>query len=228
MLMRDLAMYYLPANVLKHYEEKVPDKTLIRMYQLYVQEMTNLHFGQGYDIWWHNGKKNPSVDEYLQMCAFKTGTLARLSAKLAALVVGGTDTQVESIGLFAESIGVAFQIQDDIMNLVSENLTSTKGQVGEDIREGKRTLMVLHCLQNAPKDQADRLLELLALREKASQAQVDEAIEIMKRNGSIDYARQKAKELVREAWRQVAIALPSNAAKDKLQAFAGFLVDRDI
>lgn len=83
------------------------------------QEMINLHMGQGLDIWWHNGKKEPNVQEYLQardlthsriskkkktytnaqptsaqMCAYKTGTLARLSSKMSALIVGGTPLQV--------------------------------------------------------------------------------------------------------------------------------------
>jgi geranylgeranyl pyrophosphate synthase len=100
------------------------------------------------------------------MCAFKTGTLARLSAKIAALVCGahgaGTPDKkgndcwcisllslaVDAIGRFAEAIGVAFQIQDDILNLVGEKFGDLKG-VGEDIHEGKRTLMVLHALEHA-------------------------------------------------------------------------------
>jgi geranylgeranyl diphosphate synthase type I len=78
---------------------------------LYEQELSNLHFGQGFDIWWHHGHKDPVVDEYLQMCAYKTGTLARLSAKLAALMSNATQEQIDAIGLFAEAIGVGFQIQ---------------------------------------------------------------------------------------------------------------------
>lgn len=48
------------------------------------------------------------------MCAYKTGTLARLSAKMSALVSGGNVQQIEAFGKFAESIGIAFQIQDGI------------------------------------------------------------------------------------------------------------------
>lgn len=98
------------------------------------------------------------------MCAFKTGTLARLSAKIAALVCGANAAAVDAIGRFAEAIGVAFQIQDDILNLVGEKFGDLKGLfilpffvvsdislligVGEDIHEGKRTLMVLHSFEH--------------------------------------------------------------------------------
>jgi geranylgeranyl pyrophosphate synthase len=58
---------------------------LLRCHELVAEELLALHFGQGMDIYWHSGKQSedPNVDQYLQMCAYKTGTLARLSAKLS-------------------------------------------------------------------------------------------------------------------------------------------------
>ncbi|KAL6058646.1 Polyprenyl synthetase family protein [Balamuthia mandrillaris] len=221
------AMYYLPLTILRSLRGKVPNETLLEAYELYGQELTNLHFGQGLDIWWHNGGKMPSVDEYLQMCAYKTGTLARLSAKLSALFAGGTPEQVTALGLFSETIGVAFQIQDDILNLIGVKLAKTKGQYGEDIHEGKRTLMVLHCLSVASTEEAKRLEDILN-QHPEDQAVINEAIAIIEKNGSIEYARQKAKELVTVAWERVEQVLPPSLAKEKLAAFARFLVDRDI
>jgi len=161
------------------------------------------------------------------MCAYKTGTLARLSAKLSALIVGCNEELANAVGIFAESIGVAFQIQDDILNLVGDKLSATKGQVGEDIQEGKRTLMVIHCFETAPAAQKDKLSQILAMQEKST-AVVVEAISIIEKNGSIDYARKRAKEIVKKAWQEIQDKLPNNVAKKKLKAFADFLVDRDI
>jgi len=219
-------MYFLPVVLFKN-KNFLEDKVIIRMYELYVEELIKLHFGQGFDIWWHNGNKNPSIEEYLQMCAYKTGTLARLSAKLSALIVGCNEEIANSVGTFAECIGVGFQIQDDILNLVGDKLSATKGQVGEDIQEGKRTLMVIHCFETAPKAQSDRLRQILGSKEK-SNALVTEAISIMEQNGSIDYARKRAKEIAKKAWQDIKDKLPNNAAKKKLKAFADFLVERDI
>eukprot|EP01089_Gocevia_fonbrunei_P009137 TRINITY_DN210_c0_g1_i1.p1 TRINITY_DN210_c0_g1~~TRINITY_DN210_c0_g1_i1.p1 ORF type:complete len:399 (+),score=114.54 TRINITY_DN210_c0_g1_i1:39-1199(+) len=220
-------MYYFPTIVFKHLRGKVPDSTLLSAYELYCQEMINLHFGQGFDIWWHGGKKNPTIDQYLQMCAYKTGTLARLSAKLSALFSNGTPQQIEAIGKFAEAIGVGFQIQDDILNLVGDKLAATKGQHGEDIHEGKRTLMVLHSFDVAPKHESKRLEEILNAH-PTDQKIIDEAIAIINKNGSIKFAAQKAKEIVTVAWKELEAVLPPSEARDKLEAFANFLVDREI
>jgi len=61
-------MYFFPLVVFKDLKERgVPADKLVRAYELYSEEMIKLHFGQGLDIWWHRGNKNPSADEYLQM-----------------------------------------------------------------------------------------------------------------------------------------------------------------
>lgn len=56
---------------------------------------------------------------------------ARMSAKISALISGGTPEQIEAFGRFAESVGVAFQIQDDLLNIDASKLADSKGQIGE-------------------------------------------------------------------------------------------------
>lgn len=220
-------MYFQPALALAKNREKFPEKTLVRAYEIYMQELTNIHYGQGFDIWWHRGnKRDVSEDEYLQMCAYKTGTLARLSAKLGALLSGGTEQQVESLGKFAEAIGVAFQIQDDVLNLVGEEFAKGKG-VGEDIHEGKHTLMIIHALTRAPKKDAARLIEILNAHPNDEKT-ILEAIAIIKRTGSIEYASKRASDLVRNAWNEVEPLLKESLAKEKLRAFANYLIERQV
>ncbi len=72
--------------------------------------------------------KEPTVDNYLHMCANKTGGLARMCAKMSGVLAGATPDQVEAIGRFAESLGIAFQIQDDILNIdQAGSLSLSKG-----------------------------------------------------------------------------------------------------
>lgn len=220
------ALYFLPLLALKQRKDDFPPETIIKAYELYSQEMINLHFGQGFDIWWHSGNKEPNIDEYLQMCAYKTGTLARLSCKLSAILAGATDYQIEAIGRFAESVGVGFQIQDDILNFDSEEFAEGKG-FGEDIHEGKRTLIVIHCLENASKDDADRLREILLLHTN-EQTLIEEAVAIIHKTESIEFARQRAREIVGGAWSEMESALPESEAKKKLKAFADFLIERNV
>lgn len=138
-------MYFLPFKILKKSNMSMNKK--LKIYELVCDEMTLLSFGQGMDISWHKGIiKDVKEEEYLLMCAYKTGTLARMSAKIGAILAGADEKTVDSLGKFAESIGVAFQIQDDILNISDQKWGK---DFGDDITEGKRTLMVIRTIESA-------------------------------------------------------------------------------
>ncbi len=224
------SMYYLPLLPLIENRGKIPTEKLSRVYEIYVQEMINLSIGQAMDIAWHRGLANAdriSEKDYLQMCVYKTGALARMAAKLAAVLADASSELVEKLGHFAECIGVAFQMQDDILDLTSVEFTEKKGGRGEDIAEGKRTLMVIHALKVADAKDRERLIEILNMH-TSSQKLKDEAIEIMKKCGSIEYVKQFAVKVVKESWRQVEKLLSASEAKEKLNAFATFLIERRV
>ena len=221
------ALYYLPLLSLIKNRDKFDDKTLVAAYEVYTQEMINVSAGQGMDIWWHkHGKLNLKEDEYLQMCAYKTGTLARMSAKLAAIFAGGSQKQIDALGKFAETIGVAFQIQDDILNLTPSALSEMKG-IGEDIHEGKRTLLVIRAMQKLPKKKSERLVEILQMH-TSNQKIIDEAIALIKETDAFDYCTQRASDLVSQAWKELDPLLKPSNAKLQLKAFADYLVQRQV
>jgi geranylgeranyl diphosphate synthase type I len=223
-------MFYLPLLTLIKNKEKLPPSKMNKIYEIYVQEMINVGFGQAMDIAWHRGLANAdeiSQKQYMQMCAYKTGTIARMSAKIATVLTDASDDVVEKIGRFAESIGVAFQIQDDILDLVSEEFAEMKGGLGQDITEGKRTLMVIHTLEKAEPNDRKRLLEILNMH-TTDQRLRDKAINIIRDYGSIDYTKNYARSIVSESWKDVDDVLSSSEAKEKLKAFADYLIERQI
>ncbi|MCD6349087.1 MAG: polyprenyl synthetase family protein [Candidatus Korarchaeota archaeon] len=219
------AMYFMPLRILM--EINVDDSIYRRLVDAYLEDMIRIHLGQATDIGWHRGLKDPeeiTVDQYLQMCANKTGVLPRLAARFAAIVARLSHDEEVRLGKFAESIGVAFQIQDDIMNVTgAEKLGKS---FGEDITEGKVTLMVIHALSKATEDDKRRLKEILAMHTK-DRALIEEAISILRKYGSIDYAREFAREIIRKSWADVEPILPDNEHKEKLRALANFLVERE-
>jgi geranylgeranyl diphosphate synthase type I len=224
------AMYYLPLLSLARNRRRFSASILNKVYQTYVQEMINLSFGQAMDIAWHRGLADAntvSEEDFLQMCAYKTGTLARLAAELAAILSGADDGLTARLGDFAEAIGVAFQIQDDILDLTVGEFAEKKGARGMDISEGKRTLMVIRTLKQAKQADRTRLLEILAAHTDKQKLR-DEAIAIIEKHGAIEYARQYASRIVKESWSQVDPLLPTSDAKAKLRAFADYLVERKI
>jgi geranylgeranyl diphosphate synthase type I len=224
------AMYYLPLLPLIEKKEGVSAEKLSRVYEIHVQEMINLSLGQAMDIAWHRGLANAdkiSEKDYLQMCAYKTGTLARMSAKIAAVLSGADEKIEEKLGHFAESIGVAFQMQDDVLDLTSKKFEKGKGGRGQDITEGKRSLIVIHTLAVVGAKNKHRLIQILNMH-SSDQKLRDEAIAIMQKCGSIEHVTQFARKIVAKSWSEVEKLLPETDGKEKLKAFADFLIERKI
>jgi len=224
------AMYYLPLLPLMEQKADIPIERLRDIYEIYVQEMINLSVGQAMDIAWHRGLANADSvkeEDYLQMCAYKTGTLARMAAKIAAVLSGAEKQLVEKLGVFAESIGVAFQMQDDILDLTGAEFAKKKGGLGQDITEGKRTLMVIRTLKVAESKESKRLIEILGMH-TSEQKFRDEAIAIMQKYNAFEYVRKKADSMVADSWKEVDRLLKQSAGKEKLKAFAEFLIQRSI
>ncbi|MBD3249298.1 polyprenyl synthetase family protein [Candidatus Woesearchaeota archaeon] len=214
-------MYYLPYIILKKID--VDKKLKLEMHEIIAEEMLKLHLGQGMDIFWHNNSRIPDEQAYLQMCAFKTGTLARMSAKLGASFGDAGKKQKDALGNFAESIGIAFQIQDDILN-ISGRLGK---EYGDDISEGKKTLMVIKAAEKATPEDMKRLLDILSMKTK-DPGLIQEAVDILNKYHTVQYARSRAKEIVRDAWRSLSPLIKESDSKKKLKMFADFLVEREI
>lgn len=175
--------------------------------KILVDEMLNLHQGQGLDIYWRDSFRViwrsllPSVEDYLDMVMNKTGGLFRLSVKLLALFSSSQVDQDALIGL-ANLLGIIYQIRDDYLNLVDERYCGMKGTAGEDLVEGKMSLPVLHSLlQSGDKTPVHAVLLGLATSEERRQnpQMVEAAIEHMGRHGSLAYTHGLLQQYVQKA-----------------------------
>ncbi|MBU4480894.1 polyprenyl synthetase family protein [Patescibacteria group bacterium] len=221
-------LYFLSLLALIKTKKKFEPEILIRAYETYIQEMLNLSLGQGTDIYWHKGfGEKIDEKEYLQMCVFKTGCLSRLAAKLAVILSGGNDELAEKLGSMAEAIGVAFQIQDDILDLslIGKERKKFGKSYGNDIKEGKRTLLVIHALKMAGQKDKKRLIEILN-NHTDDAAEIKEAIGLIKKYDSIEYAGRISKKIVSDAWQDADKLLPESKAKKRLRGFVNYLIER--
>ncbi|MBI3412543.1 MAG: polyprenyl synthetase family protein [Candidatus Aenigmarchaeota archaeon] len=218
-------MYFLPLLVIGK-NRKIPAETAKKLYDAVAQEMISVSFGQALDIIWHRGGAPETITEkkYLQMCAYKTGALSRMAAKIGAILADADENEVEEIAEFAECIGVAFQIQDDILNIAAgENLGK---EFAEDIKEGKRTLLVIHTFEKADEKDAKRLMGILNTHTNDKKL-LQEAINIIKKYDSIGYAKNYAKKIVENSWGRIDKTLAKSEAKERLRMFANFLIERE-
>jgi len=223
------AMYFLPLKIVTHDPGDLPAERRLAAYEMLMSELNRTHLGQGMDIHWHNQREaTAGVDEYLEMCACKTGCLGRIVARLAAIVTGQSTEVERRVAQFAEEMSVAFQIGDDILDV--EHSLDRAGafgkEFGNDVREGKKTLLVIHAVREADPADAERLQSILAADEN-SDAEVETALSILERTGSVDFARQWALDLAESAREHLdALDLEPEPATT-LADFTEFVVERD-
>lgn len=163
-------------------------------------------------------------EEYMVMIEKKTAALLVASAEAGAIVGGGSARQVRRLGRAMRASGLAFQIVDDVLGVTADEKVLGK-PVGNDIREGKRTLILIHSLKHAGKRQRETLLKALGNRD-ATPEEIERAIETLKSTGSIDYALRKAGVLIRRAKRELE-GFPPSETRDLLVALVDYIVARD-
>lgn len=215
-------LYFSHSRLLKDVTAEQRAKAL----SLITVEMEKLHLGQALDILWHSAASRiPSEKEYLTMCRLKTGTLMRLAAKLGALLGGGNPQQIEALGAYAENLGVAFQIRDDTLNVKPGQAWGK--EYGEDILEGKRSLLVVRTLEVAT--QEDKAALTAILDSHAADARgIRDAVALFTKYDSFDYADGLAQKLVDDACLILKQAVPESAARSKLSQLAKFSISRKI
>ena len=171
-----------------------------------------------------DNRNNLDLDEetYLKIIDRKTASLIAASCELGARMAGGSDEQVEALATFGRCIGTAFQIQDDILDIVGD--TGTVGKtLGIDVEKGKMTLPAIHFMETAPGEHRQLLRSLL---ESKDHDKADRIRNLIVPSHSIDYARHRAKAFITKAQEALAV-LPDSDAKRVLDMMAEFVIARN-
>ncbi|WP_137289738.1 polyprenyl synthetase family protein [Natronorubrum halophilum] len=222
------AMYFLPLKILTANPADLPADRRLAAYEMLMHELNRTHLGQGMDICWHNERGvRITPEQYLEMCACKTGCLGRIVARLAAIVTDQPTEVERAVATYAELTSVAFQIGDDILDV--ENSLGRAGEFGKefgnDIREGKTTLLVIHAIQESEPERARRLREILSA-ETTTDEEISEALSIIEDAGSLAYARDHALELAAQARESIDRLEFDDETTRKLREFTEFVIDR--
>lgn len=208
------------ATVLRSEEDGVPAEWILPALHTVVDSCVKICEGQALDMGFAE-RTDVSESEYLIMIYKKTAALIAAATKAGALLGGGSQEQVEALAEYGRLIGMAFQIQDDYLDVASSEEDLGK-PVGSDIVEGKMTLLVVNALSKAIPEDHDRLLTIL---KEEGDENVSEAMEIMEKYGSIEYAWKVAQEDVNKA-KELLDILDDSPAKDALLKIADFVLER--
>ncbi len=188
--------------------------------------------GQHMELSWVE-RRNWSISEqdYLTMCRKKTAWYTCITpARLGFLISPeGPKLRKDDFVKFGESLGVAFQIRDDVLNLSAEG-NYGKERAG-DILEGKRSLILIHLINSATEIEKARIKEILG-KERVSkeESDVSEVLELIRKYGSIDYAKKMAFDLSKVAldeFENIFGRLKNGKEKSGLREITEYMVTRD-
>lgn len=169
-----------------------------------------------------SSKGRTPLEHYLAVISDKTGSLIAASSRYGAMISGATESVTESLTNFGESMGIVFQLADDIIDIASDSNESGKTP-GTDLKEGVPTLVTLHVMQsNDPKDA--ELKELLSGPIKSDQL-VAETIKTLRNHKALEQSREMIAKYASETQKHLS-ALPSGVAKDALISLSDAVVSR--
>lgn len=222
--MGDLALSMVNGPVVN--DPLLDDATKVRVISELIAMTCRTVEGQALDLGWaRDGRYDITPDDYLTMAIHKTAHYSgAVPLAVGAIVGGATEDQVEALRSYGLDTGLAFQIQDDLLNLVGTD-EAKKKDFRSDITEGKRTLVVVHALQNAEPAARERLVEILSSKERDPEV-LAEAMAIMEGAGSVEYARTYAEELSQNAKARLVAAIEPSPYRDLLVSMADWFVNR--
>jgi geranylgeranyl diphosphate synthase type I len=208
----DLLFAKVYEAIIKHTDSRhVTPRRILQVLREITEATITLCEGQTRDMIFEE-KETVTKEEYLEMIKGKTAALFEVAARSGGILGGANKKQVESLGMFGHYSGIAFQIIDDILALSADEKVLKK-PVGNDIRKGKRTLMVVYALEKASENQRKKLLGMLG-NKNASAEQIRKTIEMINTLRGIDYAKHLAEKYIDKSKEALAIFTTSEDKED--------------
>ena len=214
------AMHVLSRLALLGLEERgVRAQKVLQAARILDQTCLKLCEGQYLDLCYQN-RLDIGVDDYLKMISGKTAALFLCSLKLGALIGADDRELVVRLGAFGHKLGLAFQIQDDILGIWGREEVTGKSSLS-DIQEMKKTLPVIYGLAK------NKELSRIYQKEALDQGDIALVPDILEQVGARDYAQGMAQHYFIKAWNELETAAISPKAKDELKAIAVFVEERE-
>lgn len=168
-------------------------------------------------------QEHVTTDEYLKMIELKTSVSLAASLETGAILGGASEGNCRHIYSFGKNLGMAFQVQDDYLDAFGDPQKFGK-DVGGDIRQNKKTFLLLHALQTATNSQKD---ELLRLMKENPADKVEKVLQIFKDCNVGEWANQLKEKYMQAAYKHLDDIAVLEKRKQPLKELAGFLIERD-
>lgn len=213
------------------------DTMLIMAYELFNKGMKNdaawtafieatlgVCEGQQYDIDFET-RNDVTEAEYMEMIRMKTSLLLGYALKIGAMLGGGDQEDVENLYKFGEKMGLAYQLQDDLLDVYGDP-TKFQKKLGGDIVDNKKTFMLINAYQRANQEQKAELDRWVNTQEFDSAEKIEAVTHIYNILGIDKLAQQKIEELFALSLQSLDKVKVDEAKKAELRAFANRLLGR--
>lgn len=227
------ALHALMWGVLLQNKKRLTDEKTLRVMEEFYTMVSKTTEGQHIELGWVVGNRwNLTEQDYITMCTNKTSWYTVIGPMRVGGVVGGADNASMKLLVDAgRNLGVGFQIHDDILNLSGDQSKYGK-EIGDDLLEGKRTLMLIRLLALCSEAERDKVMSYFKLPRDRRKKEAHGVMDLILKYDTIDYARRMSSRLVNEAramlkeanWKDGSEAAE---AVDCLDAVAKFAVERD-
>jgi geranylgeranyl diphosphate synthase type I len=204
---------YAKAFEVLSYTRKEPED-VIKCLRLLSKACLHICEGQWLDVTFENNKHVSEAD-YLDMVQKKTAVLYAASLAMGGILGAGTEDEVNALWDFGIAMGIGFQIRDDVLDVITPYEVLGKDRAS-DLIEGKMTLIMIHGLKQGIMLDPSKL---------TAGNEIDQAIEALQKAGSIDYAMEKARELLQVGKARLSVIADSEA-KSELLTLADYMISR--
>jgi len=223
-------LYALCYEALKDNESLLGVERAWKIFEEIAELCVVLSEGQAMDLEFKE-RKEMSESKVIEMLKKKTAKLFAVSAKCGAIAGGASYETAAELGSAWEDIGIAFQIRDDILNVVGEEGKYGK-RIGEDIAEGKPSLLLINCLEHCEAREKEKLFGCFHNYDKVK---IEEVVNLFKKYGSIDYSEEIAMRYLHRGTDKIRkIEIKGEAEgksreeiKEKMVALAEYFVERE-
>ncbi len=202
---------------------KTQSPYIARVADIFTEGVVEVCEGQAYDKEFE-ARKHVSLEEYLLMIGKKTGKMVSVASEIGAVIGGGSAAEIRALKLYGTSIGRAFQIQDDLLDVVADEKEFGK-TIGGDIVEGKKTFLLIESYARSRGDDKRLLLSVIT-GGGTSRKNIPLIRDVYERCGVVELAKQTIAKNIVGANKQLS-RLKKSGARDMLFWFSEMLLNRN-
>jgi geranylgeranyl diphosphate synthase type II len=207
------------------YLGKLNDKYFRTCYDIFTTTAIEVCEGQQYDIDFET-KQNVTHTDYIEMIRLKTSVLLAASMKIGAIIGNANKDDADLMYEYAENLGIAFQIQDDILDCFGDEKLVGK-QPGGDIIQNKKTLLLIEALERSVTNNDNQLTQIIADKHIDQYQKINAVLKIFEQYKIKDFALQQRDFYVEKSVSALAKINLDATKKDVLKSLVDYLVVRD-